>query len=208
MTTTTDSDLVEVMHALRVKGLASDAVLAAMTALEPTTLSDVVDTIVDAGWANRREGRMAGTMLTPAGRARYDELRAERSLDDAQSRTVAELYAAFLPINTDFKQICAAWQMRDDTTPNDHTDAEYDSAVIADLAAGHDRVNAILTTAAEGMPRWSRYQVRLDSALAKVRGGDKAAFARPMYDSYHDIWMELHQDLLLTAGRERGTDDE
>jgi DNA-binding MarR family transcriptional regulator len=208
MTTTTNSDLVEVMHALRVKGLASDAVLAAMTALEPATLSDVVDTIVDAGWANRREGRMAGTMLTPAGRARYDELRAERSLDDAQSRTVAELYAAFLPINTDFKQICAAWQMRDDTTPNDHTDAEYDSAVIADLAAGNDRVNAILTTAAEGMPRWSRYQVRLDSALAKVRGGDKAAFARPMYDSYHDIWMELHQDLLLTAGRERGTDDE
>lgn len=29
-----------------------------------------------------------------------------------------------------------------------------------------------------------------------------------MYDSYHDIWMELHQDLLLTTGREREAADE
>jgi DNA-binding MarR family transcriptional regulator len=208
MTTTTDTDLVEVMHALRVKGLASDAVLAAMTALEPTTLGDVVDTVVAAGWANRREGRMAGTMLTPAGREKYAELRAEHPLDEAQTRTVSVLYEAFLPVNTDFKQICAAWQMRDDTTPNDHTDADYDASVVADLATGHDRVSGMLTTASAGMPRWSRYQGRLDTALAKVQGGDTAAFARPMYDSYHDIWMELHQDLLLTAGRERGADDE
>jgi hypothetical protein len=50
--------------------------------------------------------------------------------------------------------------------------------------------------------------VRLAAALDRVRGGEVAAFARPMADSYHDIWMELHQDLLLSAGRERGAADE
>ena len=49
---------------------------------------------------------------------------------------------------------------------------------------------------------------RLSAALEKVHGGDTAAFARPMYDSYHDIWMELHQDLLLTSGHQRGAGDE
>jgi hypothetical protein len=58
------------------------------------------------------------------------------------------------------------------------------------------------------LPRSAAYQNRLTAALDRVRGGNTAAFARPMADSYHDIWMELHQDLLLSAGRDRGAADE
>ena len=206
MSTTTDTDLIEVMHALRVNGLASDAVLGAMTGLDPDTRAAAVDTLVDAGWALRREGRMAGAMLTPAGKDEYARRRADNPLGDDDAQTVATLYEAFLPINSDFKHICAAWQMRDATTPNDHSDAAYDATVIADLEAAHDRIGTAL--AAATLPRWTRYRDRLDAALVRIKDGDTAAFARPMYDSYHDIWMELHQDLLLTAGRERDSADE
>lgn len=208
MTATTETDLVEVLHALRVKGLTSDAVLAEMTGCPADTLGQTVAELVDTGLAKRREGRMAGTMLTPAGRDKYDQLRSAHSRDDDQIRADATLYEQFLPINTDFKQVCAAWQMRDGDTPNDHSDADYDASVVADLAERHERVSEILTAAAAATPRWARYRRRLTAALEKVQAGDNAAFARPMYDSYHDIWMELHQDLLLTVGRERGAGDE
>ena len=29
----------------------------------------------------------------------------------------------------------------------------------------------------------------------------------PLSDSYHDVWMQLHEDLLLTLGRDRSTAD-
>ena len=99
--------------------------------------------------------------------------------------------------------------MRPDGQPNDHADAGYDAGVISRLAGIHQRLLAcVLEPLEKALPRFAAYRVRLAAALDRVRGGDTTAFARPMADSYHDIWMELHQDLLLSAGRERGAADE
>lgn len=208
MTTTTDTTRLELLHALAVKGLASDEVLGAMTGLDGAALTEAIGAAVDDGTAIRREGRITGTMITPAGRDRLAELRAQMPLSGAEMTAVDACYAAFLPVNGDFKRVCAAWQMKDASTPNDHTDGPYDASVVRDLDEIHSRAEALLTDAAGDVPRFGRYTARLSSALCRVHAGDNAAFARPMYDSYHDIWMELHQDLLLTAGRERGADDE
>ncbi len=81
--------------------------------------------------------------------------------------------------------------------------------MISQLLDVHKRlVSSVLEPLEMALPRSAAYQNRLTAALDRVRGGDTAAFARPMADSYHDIWMELHQDLLLSAGRERGAADE
>ncbi len=45
-------------------------------------------------------------------------------------------------------------------------------------------------------------------ALDAFRGGDDDALAKPLSGSYHDVWMELHEDLLATLGRERTDADE
>jgi len=58
-----------------------------------------------------------------------------------------------------------------------------------------------------GLSRFRDYQDRLDAALDRLAAGDAAAFATPMSASYHCVWMELHQDLLLTLGRERDDAD-
>ncbi|MFT4042580.1 MAG: MarR family transcriptional regulator [Gordonia sp. (in: high G+C Gram-positive bacteria)] len=208
MTITTDTTRFELLHALAVKGLASDSVLAAMTGLDESGLAAAVAAALDEGVVTRRDGRISGTMITPAGREQLARLRVENRLSDQQRQAVAAAYTAFLPVNGDFKRVCAAWQMRDETTPNDHRDADYDAAVIADLGTIHGRVDAVLAGAAKDLPRLQRYRHRLADALDRVRNGDASAFARPMNDSYHDVWMELHQDLLLTADRERGADDE
>jgi hypothetical protein len=36
-----------------------------------------------------------------------------------------------------------------------------------------------------------------------VQGGDLDWFTRPMIESYHTVWFELHENLLATLGIQR-----
>ena len=44
---------------------------------------------------------------------------------------------------------------------------------------------------------------RFEHAYARVAAGDTDYFTKPLIGSYHDVWMELHEDLLTTLGIER-----
>lgn len=192
------------VHALKVRGVASAADLADITG---TDLGPVLEELTGEELVKLRTGRVGGYTLTKTGREAHPALLAGAVTDDERAG-VAKTYEGFLPINGRFKDICTRWQMRDGgAEPNDHSDPDYDSAVIDDLAQVHEEVVAVLAPAADASARFGRYPVRFEAALQKVRDGDVAAFARPMSSSYHDVWMELHQDLMLTLGRERGADD-
>ena len=149
-------------------------------------------------------------MLTKEGRAAHPALLAE-AVTDAERDGVGRTYDAFIPVNQRFKEVCTRWQVRPgpdgSEEPNDHADEAYDAAVVGELGSIHDDAVKALAPAAEASPRFGRYGERFEAALDRVRGGDQAAFARPMSHSYHDVWMELHQDLLLTLGRERDASD-
>jgi protein tyrosine/serine phosphatase len=204
--TTTPSARFLVLHALALKGLAPDEVLEAITGLEQDVLREEIDRLVDDGLARRREGRVTGSMLTGEGRTAHAELLAQdtEGCADALDRS----YTAFLPLNSAFKEVCTRWQVNGETgAPNDHTDADYDTAVIDDLVGIHGSITGALEPAVAALPRFGRYGDRFTDALARVRAGETAAFARPMAESYHDIWMELHEDLLRSSGRERSEDD-
>ena len=49
------------------------------------------------------------------------------------------------------------------------------------------------------------YRTRLDVCVTRLSDGDQTAFTAVMAESYHTVWFEMHQDLLLTLGRERET---
>ncbi|WP_009476339.1 hypothetical protein [Rhodococcus sp. JVH1] len=203
-----DQIVFDVLHSLRVKGLAGDGVLSALSGVAVEDLPAVVDPLVEQGFVVRREGRMAGSMLTPAGKAEHLRVLASDAGTAGGAGALEAFYERFLPINSEFKQVCRRWQMRSDDTPNDHSDPAYDAEVVDQLAATDAELRPPLQDLAEALPRFGRYLPRLTAALDRVRSGDNAAFARPMYDSYHDIWMELHEDLILSSGRTRGTADE
>jgi hypothetical protein len=40
-------------------------------------------------------------------------------------------------------------------------------------------------------------------AYDRLIGGDVRWLTTPMIGSYHDVWMELHEDLLMTLGLTR-----
>ncbi len=198
-----------VLHALRVKGLTPLAVISAQTGLPAAQADEVLRRLAGQGLVTMREGRLSGALLTQAGKQAHAEQLAK---DPGTRGAVAALTAAyeeFLPVNAEFKRVCQSWQVRPDGQPNDHADAGYDAGVISRLAGIHQRLLAgVLQPLEKALPRFAAYRARLAAALDRVRGGDLTAFARPMADSYHDIWMELHQDLLLSAGRQRGAADE
>ncbi|MGW5520565.1 MarR family transcriptional regulator [Nocardia africana] len=198
----------ELLHALRVKGLSSDEVLAEMSGVSAPDLPGLLAPLIEDGLITRREGRLAGSTLTPAGQEKHHSLLLADPATTAARPEIADFYEAFLPVNGQFKAICRDWQMRSETEPNDHSDADYDERVIARLADVDKKLEPDLLTLSSRLPRFGRYRARLSAALDRVRSGDNAAFARPMYNSYHDVWMELHQDLLLSLNRTRGEHDE
>ncbi len=56
---------------------------------------------------------------------------------------------------------------------------------------------------AASLPRIGRYVTRLDRAAECVAGGDTKRFTGVMCESFHDIWMELHEDLIVLQGIDR-----
>jgi pyruvate,orthophosphate dikinase len=140
--------------------------------------------------------------LSPAGRERLAVLlEADRASVDTER--LAEAYDEFCHVNADLKAIITAWQMKDATTPNDHTDAVYDSGVLERLAELHARVLPLVTRLGELAPRLARYAARLQHAQDQIAAGATMWVARPVLDSYHTVWFELHEDLIQLSGRTR-----
>jgi len=199
-----------VLHALRLKGFAEPADVSNATTLPETTVIELLTSYRDQDLVARRDGRISGFLLTPAGKARHASL-----LDDERARTdcqpcIESAYGAFLGHNETFKQLCTDWQLRPvngTPVPNDHSDAAYDAAIAERLAALQECVTGVLEEVAGRLMRFAPYGDRLDDAVGRLRAGDSAALSRPLSRSYHDVWMELHEDLLVTLGRDRGEHD-
>jgi len=187
-----------VLQALRLKGRASTEDLAAAAGVEPAQVSGIVSDLMQSGGA--REARGSYMLLAP-GRERLGKL-----LDDERARTdsvaIRELHEEFVAVNLDFKQLAADWQTRDGE-PNDHDDPAYDEQVLDRLPSIHERVTPILHRVGAAAPRLASYQQRLDRALERVRAGDHAWLLKPLIDSYHTVWFELHEELLGLAGLSR-----
>lgn len=139
--------------------------------------------------------------ITPAGREQLAQrIAQERAGVDQAALQLA--YDAFHPLNTEFKQIVTDWQLRDGVA-NDHADAAYDSGIVAHLAALDGCSTALFSRMALLAPRLAPYPARLAHALQQLQGGDRAWFARPVLDSYHTVWFELHEDLIGLLGLSR-----
>lgn len=195
-----------VLHALTVKGVASEAALSEVTGLNEDEITAEVEDMLQAGLIRRRKGRIGGLSLLDLGRAEHGTL-LRNDVGSEAKLVLAEVYEAFLPVNARFKDLCTRWQLRG-SEPNDHTDSAYDAGVIGELAALHVEAITFLEPGTQAVARLGRYPVRLAAAFERIKSGEAAAFTRPLSGSYHDVWMELHQDLLTSLGRTRNAGDE
>jgi hypothetical protein len=189
-----------VLQAVRLKGRVRRADLAA-------TLGQDLGDITKAAEQLTESGLLVGgatLRISPSGRDRLDALlAAERKGIDAAAMTAA--YDDFQSVNPDFKALVTDWQLKGgpEGKPNTHDDAEYDAAVLARLDEVHARVAPIIEAVARQLPRLNAYRSKLLVALGKVRAGETAWLTAPLIDSYHTVWFELHEELILATGLTR-----
>ncbi|EWT06077.1 hypothetical protein N864_00270 [Intrasporangium chromatireducens Q5-1] len=195
---TSDPDEFAVLQALRVRGFADTEAVVQSTGLEAQTAESILAGTVERGHVRRRDGRISGYSLTPAGKARHVLLRSA-NVSKADAAAVSEAFDAFLEPNSEFKALTTQWQL-------DKSGGE-DQLIVAQLERLHTSVLQVVDEAAAVQPRFSGYRARFQAALDAFRGGDRDALAKPLSGSYHDVWMELHEDLLVTLGRERTEHD-
>ena len=184
-----------VLHALRLKGFAESDVVARSSVVTEDEAAAHARVLAAEGLVQRRDGKLSGWALTREGRAEH-AARVAAELDESGQREVVDAaYRSFLAANGDMLGTCTAWQLRDEggvQVVNDHSDAAWDAAVL-DLLDG-------------SLDRFAGYRGRFATALAKVLAGEPAWFTKPVIDSYHTIWFELHEDLLCTLGIERASE--
>lgn len=192
-------DRTRALQALRLKGRARPDDLAPATGLGIETAAAMLTELTAAGFAEEVRDRFK---LTADGRSELERLlAAERDLVD--HRAIAAGYHEFDEHNSDLKGLMTRWQLKDESTPNDHTDAAYDAAVVADLVALDQRFRPLLARFVGLAERLAPYPGRFERALSLITAGDHSWFARPLADSYHTVWFELHEDLIGLAGRTR-----
>lgn len=183
-----------VLQAVRLKGRVTPAELA------KTVNQDVTETVARLTAAGLLI-EATTLRISPTGRSRLAELLAQER-QSVDSAAMAAVYDEFRSINSDFKSLVTDWQLKDGA-PNAHDDAGYDAAVVGRLDDVHQRVIPVIEAAANQLPRLNTYQAKLNAALSKVHAGDIAWLTRPLIDSYHTVWFELHEELILAAGLTR-----
>jgi hypothetical protein len=103
----------------------------------------------------------------------------------------------FLAIDVQFEELCAAWHVFNGE-PNDHSSAEYDAAVIENLSHLHTSAEPAIRTFGAAFEHMSGYGPRLESVLVRILDGEPNMFTGVMCGSYHDVWTELREELILT----------
>ena len=155
--------------------------------------------LVVRGLTTWRQGFL---MMPPEGREIHQ--RWARLPDGSEEQAaVRESFERFLPLNQELLRICTDWQVLRGGVPNDHQDATYDWGVIDRLLRFDERVGPLVDRLGKAVPRFAVHRPRLRAAARQVEEGDHEWFASVRRDSYHTVWMQLHEEFLVALGIER-----
>jgi hypothetical protein len=186
---------------------------------DETLAEAVVDLVLRGMWRGRPESEhrpladaglamVKGPVVLPTERAKAAASRILRvSAGSEQEERITAAYEAFLPVNRKIRDVCTAWQCRPDGTANDHSDSVYDAEVRESLEDVHEAIQPVLRRLERVLTGSGRYLTALEEALDRFDDGAVEWLASPLCDSYHTVWMRLHQELLLVLGISRAQDE-
>ncbi|MCX5053182.1 MULTISPECIES: hypothetical protein [unclassified Streptomyces] len=186
---------------------------------DETLTEAVVDLVLRGMWRGRPESghrplvdaglaMVKGPVVLPTERAKAAASRILRvAAGSEQEERITAAYEAFLPVNRKIRDVCTAWQCRPDGTANDHSDSGYDAEVRESLEDVHEAIQPVLRRLERVLAGSGRYLTALEEALDRFDGGALGWLASPLCDSYHTVWMRLHQELLLVLGISRAQDE-
>lgn len=180
-----------VVHDVRLRGLAEVGDAYDAMVIETLVAAEIV----------RVKGRFVA--LTPQGRALHASW-ARVADGTAAHAALVRFHHGFGELNVELLQICTAWQVLPSGATNDHRDRAYDWKVIDRLSGLHERAAPRVLRVARDVERFGGHARRLRRAHRElVDEGNGEWLTGTTVDSYHTVWNQLHEDLLLALGRER-----
>jgi hypothetical protein len=146
--------------------------------------------MVNAGYVSQT---LSGYLLTDTGKAVHERLlAAERRTYDTDR--LAQAYERFLAQNGPLKALVSRWQSLGPA------DEGARAELLAELSDIMGRVRVALRRTNEQLLRFEGYLPRLRKAMSRAEEGEVEYIAGPSVESVHTVWMELHEDYLLTQG--------
>jgi hypothetical protein len=188
--TAPDDATFRLLHEIRLRGVVE---------LDET---EVVTLLINEGYVARSA---RGIRITAEGRVTHASW-ARIPVGAPDEQIARRAYERFLPLNRELLRICSDWQVRPGGIPNDHRDARYDWAIVDRLHTLDERIAPVVSRVGRTVERFSEYRPRLGAALARVESGEPDWLTSPRLDSYHTVWMRLHEDLLLAIGADRSAE--
>ncbi|WP_020519237.1 hypothetical protein [Catelliglobosispora koreensis] len=207
MTRQSPSELL-VLHAVRLAGFADTAAAAHRFG---TGLAETEEILGDAeayGWVSHASfAGLSGWSLTERGRAENERQLAAELAETGAVTEVQQIHEDFLPLNGRLLHACTNWQLRptpsDPLAVNDHSDPDWDAAVIGELAFLAGALTPLAHRLEKILNRFSGYDTRFTAAMQRARDGDGRWVDHTDIDSCHRVWFELHEDLIATLGLSR-----
>jgi hypothetical protein len=189
--TAPDDATFRLLHEVRLRGVVE---------LQET---EIVTLLIDDGFVARSA---RGIRITTEGRATHASW-ARLPAGGEEERVAQRAYERFLPLNRELLRVCNDWQVRPGGSPNDHRDPRYDWSVVDRLRTLDERIGPVTSRLGRAIDRFTAYRPRLRAALARVDEGETEWLTSPRLDSYHTVWMQLHEDLLLALGADRDREE-
>lgn len=197
----TEADF-SVLAALLMKKIATAGVISDVTGLPSDQVCRSFDGLESVGAIFRAEGN---AMSTPAGTELMTAY-ADRTYGALRGAEFERWHLRFEPLNRQFLAAITAWQTVDvggTKVPNEHADREYDDGVRARIDGIVEKMTRLLEQLGLQVPRLLRYRDRLNAALGKIYAGDVRFISDVTVDSVHNVWFEMHEDVLLVLGKQR-----
>jgi hypothetical protein len=179
--------------------------------LDRDQVSELLLDFAAYGWVYRAEfAGTGGWTLTDAGRLENERRLAGELVETGAGHAVAEVHAAFLPLNARFLTAVTRWQIRPlpgrPMAANDHTDFRWDERVLDELGALGRHLAPLCARLTDQLARFAGYAMRYGDALARAEAGARRWVDGVGIDSCHRVWFELHEDLIASLGIRRGTE--
>ena len=166
-------------------------------------IREVLNDLVRKGFVRRVDDQW---QIEHAGREEMKRLRREVLESSGRREEVLSYCKEFEELNAWFKDLVTRWQVKNEggmLVPNDHSDPEYDLAIIRELGELHRKTVDVLEKLSKVLPILKTYITRLNRALNLVMRGKIEYLSGVDVQSYHNIWFELHEGLLRLSGLKR-----
>lgn len=177
----------DVLHVLAMEGIADTDTIVAETDHEESTVAETLADL-EADGLVEEEGFW---YITDDGERRLNVLCRDR-FDEAERDQLRQALDRFETLDARLKELASDWQKSKD---EQHIDELVD--LHADVEELFDDLDAGIAAA------YRPYVTDLAAARDALSDGEEAYFTSTEVESYHEVWFDLHDDLLRTLGAGR-----